>query len=81
MTLKTVGLSKTRQTQILILKVSKWVFNLMDACNSVTRGRKHIGSTLSYPVFIPKPCTHRMYAHDQLFHTYGQKVFTDNQMS
>jgi hypothetical protein len=22
-----------------------------------------------------------MYAHDQLFCTYGQKVFTDNQMS
>jgi hypothetical protein len=22
-----------------------------------------------------------MYAHDQLFYTYGQKVFTDNQMS
>jgi hypothetical protein len=22
-----------------------------------------------------------MYAQDQLFHTYGQKVFTDNQMS
>jgi hypothetical protein len=22
-----------------------------------------------------------MYAHDQLFHTYEQKVFTDNQMS
>jgi hypothetical protein len=36
---------------------------------------------LSYLVFMPKPSTHCMYAHDQLFHTYGQKVFTDNQMS
>jgi hypothetical protein len=27
-----------------------------------------------------KPCTHCMYAQDQLFHIYGQKVFTDNQM-
>jgi hypothetical protein len=38
-------------------------------------------SLLSYPVFMPKPSTHRMYAQDQLFHTYGQKVLTDNQMS
>jgi hypothetical protein len=30
---------------------------------------------------MPKSCTHRMYAHDQLFYTYGQKVFTDNQIS
>jgi hypothetical protein len=36
---------------------------------------------MSYPVFMPKPSAHRMYAHDQLFHTYRQKVFTDNQMS
>jgi hypothetical protein len=36
---------------------------------------------LSYPVFMPKPSTHRMYAQDQLFNTYGQKVLTDNQMS
>jgi hypothetical protein len=36
---------------------------------------------LSYPVFMPKPTTHRMYAQDQLFHTYGQKVLPDNQMS
>jgi hypothetical protein len=26
---------------------------------------------LSYLVFMPKPSTHRMYAQDQLFHTYG----------
>jgi hypothetical protein len=36
---------------------------------------------LSYLVFMPKPTTHRMYAQDQLFHTYGPKVFTDSQMS
>jgi hypothetical protein len=36
---------------------------------------------LSYPVFMPKPSTHRMYTQYQLFHTYGQKVFTENQMS
>jgi hypothetical protein len=36
---------------------------------------------LSYLVFMPKPCTHRMCAKDQLFHTYGQKVFTDNQIA
>jgi hypothetical protein len=30
---------------------------------------------------MPKLSTHRMYAQDQLFHTYGQKVFTDYQMS
>jgi hypothetical protein len=36
---------------------------------------------LSYPVFMPKTSTHHMYAQDQLFHTYGQKVLTDNQMS
>jgi hypothetical protein len=36
---------------------------------------------LSYPVFMLKPSTHRMYAQDQLFHTYGQKVLIDNQMS
>jgi hypothetical protein len=36
---------------------------------------------LSYLIFMPKPNTHRMYAQDQLFHTYGPKVFIDNQMS
>jgi hypothetical protein len=39
------------------------------------------GPLLSYPVSMPKPSTHRMYAQDQLFHTYGQKVLIDNQMS
>jgi hypothetical protein len=36
---------------------------------------------VSYPVFMPKPSTHRMYAQDQFFHTYGHKVFTDSQIS
>jgi hypothetical protein len=36
---------------------------------------------MSYPIFMPKLSTHRMYAHDQLFHTYGQKVLTYNQIS
>jgi hypothetical protein len=36
---------------------------------------------LSYPILEAKPNTHCMYAHDQLFHTYGPEVFTDNQMS
>jgi hypothetical protein len=30
---------------------------------------------------MPKPSTHRIYARDQLFHTYGQKVLTDNQIA
>jgi hypothetical protein len=30
---------------------------------------------------MPKSSTHHMYAQDQLFHKYGPKVFTDNQMS
>jgi hypothetical protein len=32
------------------------------------------------PDFASKTNTHRMYAQDQLFHTYEPKVFTDNQM-
>jgi hypothetical protein len=36
---------------------------------------------MTYPILQEKPSTHRMYAQDQLLHTYGQKVFTDNQMS
>jgi hypothetical protein len=36
---------------------------------------------MSYPIFMPKSSTHHMYAQDQLFHTYRQKVLTDNQMS
>jgi hypothetical protein len=27
---------------------------------------------------MPKPNTHRMYAQDQLFHAYGQKVLKGN---
>jgi hypothetical protein len=26
---------------------------------------------VSYPVFMPKASTHRMYAQDQLFYTFG----------
>jgi hypothetical protein len=36
---------------------------------------------ISYPVFMPKPSTHRMCAQDHLFHTHRPQVFTDNQMS
>jgi hypothetical protein len=36
---------------------------------------------LPYPVFMLKLSTHRMYAQDQLFHTYVQKVLTNNKMS
>jgi hypothetical protein len=39
---------------------------------------------VSYLVFMPKLGTHRMIVcmtQDQFFHTYGQKVCTDNQMS
>jgi hypothetical protein len=37
--------------------------------------------SMSYPIFMPKSSTHCMHVQDQLFHTYGQKVLTDNQMS
>jgi hypothetical protein len=30
-------------------------------------------AVVSYLIFMPKPSTHRMYAQDQLFHTYAQK--------
>jgi hypothetical protein len=39
------------------------------------------GTEMSYPNFMPKPCTHRMCAQDHLFHTHRSKVFTDSQMS
>jgi hypothetical protein len=39
------------------------------------------GTLLSYLIWQAKPSTHHMYAQDQLFHTYGQKAFIDNQMS
>jgi prefoldin subunit 5 len=35
------------------------------------RERKLVCVTLANPIFMPKPSTHRMYAQDQLFHTYG----------
>jgi hypothetical protein len=40
-----------------------------------------IDASMSYPILQAKSSTHRMYAHDKLFHIYGPKVFTDNQMS
>jgi hypothetical protein len=36
---------------------------------------------LSYLILQAKPSAQHMYAQDQLFHAYGEKVFTDNQMS
>jgi hypothetical protein len=51
-------------------------------CIALSNGKKYSWiSVLSYPIFMLKPSTHRMYAQDQLFHIYRQKVFTDNQMS
>jgi hypothetical protein len=32
------------------------------------------------PTLMPKPSTHRMYTQDQLFHTFRQKVLTDDRM-
>jgi hypothetical protein len=34
----------------------------------------------SYPFLQARPSTHRMCAHDYLFHTNEYKVFTDSQM-
>jgi hypothetical protein len=36
---------------------------------------------LSYLILQAKPSTHRMCAHDHLFHTHGHKVFIVSQMS
>jgi hypothetical protein len=36
---------------------------------------------LSYPNFIPKPCTHRMHDPGSIVPHIRPKVFTDNQMS
>jgi hypothetical protein len=36
---------------------------------------------LSYPVFTPKPCTHRMHDPGSIIPHIQSKVFTDNQMS
>jgi hypothetical protein len=46
-TLMTTGLSKSTHPYKPNPKGTRWVFNLRNACNSVTRGRKHIGSTWS----------------------------------
>jgi hypothetical protein len=39
------------------------------------------GDQLSYPVFIPKPSTHRMHDPGSIVPHIRPKVFTDNQMS
>jgi hypothetical protein len=36
---------------------------------------------LSHPVFIPKPCTHRMHDPGSIVPHIRSKVFADNQMS
>jgi hypothetical protein len=36
---------------------------------------------LSYTVFMPKPCTHRMHDPGSIVAHIGPKVSTDNQMS
>jgi hypothetical protein len=36
---------------------------------------------LSYPVFMPKPCTHRMLDPGSIVPHIRPKVFTDNQIS
>jgi hypothetical protein len=36
---------------------------------------------LSYPVFMPKPCTHHMHDPGSIVAQIRPKVFTDNQMS
>jgi hypothetical protein len=45
------------------------------------RFNKVVTKLLSNPIFMPKPSTHRIFAHDHLFHTHRPKVFTDSQMS
>jgi hypothetical protein len=54
---------------------------LLRLCNPALCGRGEpakpdccIPCVVSYPIFMPKPSTHCMYAQGQLFHTYGQKV-------
>jgi hypothetical protein len=39
------------------------------------------GPLLSYSVFMPKPCTHRMHDPGSIVPHIRPKVFTDNQMS
>jgi hypothetical protein len=43
-------------------------------------GLKNRGELLSYPVFMPKPCTHRMHDPGSIVPHIRPKVFTDNQM-
>jgi hypothetical protein len=41
----------------------------------------HSASCLAYPVFMPKPSTHRMQDPESIVPHIRQKVFTDNQIS
>jgi hypothetical protein len=40
-----------------------------------------LGDLMSYPVFMPKPSTHRMHDLGSTVPHIRPKVFTDNQMS
>jgi hypothetical protein len=42
---------------------------------------RQVGGLVPYLVFMPKPCTHRMYDPGSIVQLIRQKVFTDNQMS
>jgi hypothetical protein len=43
---------------------------------------RHVQATLlSYPIFMPKPSTHRMHDPGSIVPHIRPKVFTDNQMS
>jgi hypothetical protein len=52
---------------------------------SISRNYKEIWNSIkisvSYLVFIPKPCTHRMHDLRSIVPHVRPKVFTDNQMS
>jgi hypothetical protein len=43
--------------------------------------KQSLGRMESYPVFIPKPSTHRMHDLESIVPHIQPKVFTDNQMS
>jgi hypothetical protein len=48
---------------------------------SATVGLRRGSGGLSYPVFMPKPSTHRMHDPGSILPHIRSKVFTDNQMS
>jgi hypothetical protein len=56
-----------------------YVLDLEDnfVCNSNTKRVRLDDLNQSYPGFMPKPSTHVTCAQRHLFHTYGQKVFTE----